>query len=174
MQPVRKMLDQVMTHPEVGVVGWYRGDAIPARVGGQLFVVIVAGSAVPAPDGAQDIYAPRVAAFVDPITAQVDHVKTLVTGDLCADGEPGKYLKTNPSERVDWVALKRDQKDLDAVYDTLLPLFAANTESVPPEGRSAARRFKQLFPKLSINALDSCYHALGKDWFAWVDRIAGS
>lgn len=174
VQPVRKMLDQVMAHPQVGVVGWYRGDAIPVREGGRLFVVIVAGSAVPGPNGAEDIRAPQVAAFVDPSTAQVDHVKTLAKGDVCAEGEPGRYLKTNKSEKVDQDARERDQKDLDAAYDALLPLFAANVSSVRPEIATAARRLKQLFPKLAIDALDPCYRALGREWFAWVDRMASA
>jgi hypothetical protein len=172
VQPVRKMLDQVMAHPQVGVVGWYRGDAIPVRESGHVFVVVVAGSAVPAPGGDEQIYGPKVAAFVDPITAQVDHVKTLVTGDVCAEGEVGRLLKTTKSEKVDQDARERDQKDLDAAYDTLLPLFAASASSVPPEAAAAARRFKQLFPKVSIGALDPCYRALGHEWFAWIDRAA--
>ena len=172
VQPVRKMLDQVMAHPLVGVVGWYRGDAIPVRDGGRLFVVVVAGSAVPAPGGDEQIYGPRVAAFVDPSTAQVDHVKTLVKGDVCAEGEVGRLLKTSKSEKVDHDARERDQKDLDAAYDALLRLFAASASSVPPEAASAARRFKQLFPKLSIDALEPCYRALGREWFTWIDAVA--
>ena len=172
VQPIRKMLDQVMAHPLVGVVGWYRGDAIPVRDGGRLFVVVVAGSAVPAPGGDEQIYGPRVAAFVDPSTAQVDHVKTLVKGDVCAEGEVGRLLKSSKSEKVDHDARERDQKDLDAAYDALLPLFAASASSVPPEAASAARRFKQLFPKLSIDALEPCYRALGREWFTWIDAVA--
>ena len=56
----------------------------------------------------------------------------------------------------------------------LLPADAAGATEPQPALRAAATSFKRLFTMIGEHVLLPYYQAIGKDWFAWVDRMAGA
>lgn len=61
---------------------------------------------------------------------------------------------------------------LNQAYDLVLPRFGARQSSADPETKAAAKGFKTLFQLLVEQPLLPYYQALGKDFFAWIDRMA--
>lgn len=63
---------------------------------------------------------------------------------------------------------------LFGAYDVLLPAFAHGLATADPVVQAAARTFKKVFPRFSGKLLDPYYKEIGKDWFTWIDRMAGA
>ncbi len=63
---------------------------------------------------------------------------------------------------------------LFGAYDVLLPAFARGLATADPALRAAAMTFKKVFPRFAGKLLDPYYQEIGKDWFPWVDRMAGA
>lgn len=63
---------------------------------------------------------------------------------------------------------------LFGAYDVLLPAFARGLATADPTVQAAARTFKKVFPRFSGKLLYPYYKEIGKDWFAWLDRMVGA
>lgn len=63
---------------------------------------------------------------------------------------------------------------LFGAYDVLLPAFARGLATTEPAVQEAARTFKKVFPRFAGKLLDPYYREIGKDWFIWLDRMAGA
>lgn len=62
---------------------------------------------------------------------------------------------------------------LFSAYDVLVPAFAQSRAVADPALQAAAKTYKKVFPRFSGKLLEPYYKEIGKDWFAWVDRMAG-
>jgi len=126
---------------------------------------------------------PSYVAFLDATTGEFELLKAVVPGEFGQkhkeDEILGKYL-TLP-ERMAAEFLTR-QVLLYQAYDALLPAFAVDQADVPPQAKKAAReaqdvqkaavQFRSLFPAVTEGPLQGYYQALGKDFFAWLNRLA--
>jgi hypothetical protein len=57
-------------------------------------------------------------------------------------------------------------------YDILFPAFAANQAELSPEGKQPVREFKRSFQQVAEEPLLRYYHAAGRDFFAWLDKVS--
>lgn len=60
---------------------------------------------------------------------------------------------------------------LFALYDALLPKFAASLAAPAPEIRAQAQEFKALFLKLREEPLAPYYEGSGGEFFTWIDAM---
>lgn len=85
----------------------------------------------------------------------------------------GALLGTEPFD-VPRAEYRQLSAQLFGAYDVLLPAFAQGLVTADPVVHSAARTFEKLFPRFSGKLLDPYYKEIGKDWFAWIDRMAAA
>jgi hypothetical protein len=107
---------------------------------------------------------PTRVTFFDPVTG------ARVSEEPRPGGSP---LGTEPFD-VPRSEYRQLSAQLFGAYDVLLPAFAQGLVTADPTVHAAATTFKKVFSRFSGKLLDPYYHAIGKDWFAWIDSMAGA
>ncbi len=115
---------------------------------------------------------PNYVARMEPGTGKLEELRAVGPSDFGqSHGENdviGAYVMPE-GMTVDEYLETRDR--LYAVYDLLLPAFAAGRAAATPDLKEAALEFRKLFSAMSEPPLSPYYSALGKDFFAWVARL---
>jgi hypothetical protein len=129
-----------------------------------LVAVFVAPAAYDADARASVLSPPQRVTFFDPASG------LRVREDAIVGGPP---LGTDPFDvpRSEYAQLIAQLFD---AYDVLIPAFAERRSAATPALQAAAKTYKKLFPRFAGKLLDRYYKEIGKDWFAWLDRMAGA
>lgn len=117
---------------------------------------------------------PAHAARIDGETAKLEGLKVVTAADYGQRQPPpdeyiGKY-EMPPGMKPD--EFTAQQKRLYELYDQVLPAFAAGQPSLPDDQKKAAAEFQTLFAKLTEAPLQPYYQVAGKDFFAWLTKVA--
>lgn len=96
-------------------------------------------------------------------------LRALTPRDLGIAQDPGAWLG-DPGPPPDPAKLAR----LLDLYDAALPAFAGGAAALTASAKRAAIEIRALFPELREPPLAPYYAALGRRFFAWIDRIAAS
>jgi hypothetical protein len=120
------------------------------------------------------LWPPTYVALLHPETAKLQELRAIAPKDFgqrhAQDQPLGAYL-TMP-ERMQAEFLTKQVRWYQA-YDVLLPLFAARSPRVPPEGKQALAEFNELFPQVTEAPLLPYYQTVGKEFFAWLKAVNG-
>jgi len=118
------------------------------------------------------LLAPTHLAFLDAVTGKFESIRQVKPADFGQTHAPGEDIGAHRMPAGLNVATFYPEQDrLFGAYDLLLPAFAAGQSNHPPEVRRAAEEFRRLFPWLAEGPLMPYYHAVGKEFFTWVNRI---
>jgi hypothetical protein len=121
------------------------------------------------------LLAPSHLAFLQAETGKFESIRQVTPADFGQPHQPGEDIgihRMPAGLNVDTFYAEEDR--LSRAYDVLLPAFAAGVTDYPPEVRKAAAEFRRLFPWLAEACLMPYYHTVGKEFFAWVNRIPES
>jgi hypothetical protein len=116
---------------------------------------------------------PSHIAYWDPTSGEPLGLQTISPKELGINDDPhktlGKYdmLRGKTPEQVHEMRAR-----LFKAYDELLPYFADPSKTISNETKRAADDFKKIFPEVTEQPLLPYYHAVGKDFFTWLDGIA--
>lgn len=96
--------------------------------------------------------------------------------ELCAIGPADLGLANDPAEPLGDAALAADRDAKRArwleLLDAALPGFAGGPAAITADTRRAAGELRALFPEVAEAPLVPYYRALGRRFFAWLDRTA--
>lgn len=162
--PTAQLVTEIKKGDTTPTSGVLTSLPIPVLVDHRLLIAVFAASAGYDADARASVLSPpeRVT-FFDPSNG------LRVKEDATAGGPP---LGTEPFDvpRSEYAQLIAQLFD---AYDVLVPAFAERRSAVDPALQAAAKTYKKLFPRFSGKLLDRYYKEIGKDWFAWLDRMAG-
>jgi hypothetical protein len=121
------------------------------------------------------LLAPTHLAFLQAETGKFVSIRHVTPKELGQPHSPGEDIGVHRMPvglNVETFYIEQDR--LFRAYDVLLPAFAAGAGDFPPQIRQAAAEFRRLFPWLAEACLMPYYHAVGKEYFPWVNRIPES
>jgi hypothetical protein len=114
---------------------------------------------------------PSYLGFLNAVTGDVEELRAVTPGELGQKHKEeeliGRYL-TLPERMMPEFLTK--QARLQQVYDTLLPAFAGLKPGDSAEVKRAAGEFKTLFAQVSEGPWLPYYQAVGKQFFAWLEK----
>jgi hypothetical protein len=145
---------------------------VPGPTGLQVAFFYGRGEVI-APREGLKLFPPTYVAFLEAETGRFVELRAVAAGEFglpADDTVIGKYL--SQGERLAAEFLTKEVK-LYQAYDVLLPAFAAGSPVPASDVRKVAGEFNVLFPQVTEAPLQPCYQALGKAFFAWVNRVAG-
>lgn len=172
--PIRDLLPVVRRdYKPATATGIAESWPVPTRNGGTMRLQIMVCNVLPEYGYGILYWPPKALVLIDPYAGKVESAKDVTAADFgqtVGTREPLDYDKAGPD---------RDQytRDVEALYtalDILLPAYAEGVTEVQPNLKEAATTFKRVFAKVAEEVLMPYYHAIGKDWFAWIDRMAGA
>ena len=118
--------------------------------------------------------APRYVTLLDAATGKLVELRAVNPGEFGQKHAKGEVIGAYdmlPGRRTpDQIHALRAQ--LEVAYDDLLPLFAADQTGGPREIKETAAAFRSLFSLLVEQPLLPYYAAVGKVYFAWLDKLA--
>lgn len=146
---------------------------IPVRTAGRCLIAILAARESFGQDRKLRFVAPDYVIYLDPEDGHLIQMKAVEPSDFGQPHQPGEIiggwgvneLPNTPDE------ITQMWKNLIAALDVLLPVYVEDRR-ITDEVRQAARTFLRLFDIVGEKAFRPYYRALGKDFFAWLDRIA--
>jgi hypothetical protein len=163
--PTAQLVAEIEKADTMPMSGTFTSSPIPVLVDHRLLIAVFRATAGYDPEARASVLSPpeRVT-FFDPSTGA--RVKE----------EPrpgGRPLGTEPFD-VPRSEYRQLSAQLFGAYDVLLPAFAQGLAAAAPAVQAAAKTFKKIFPRFSGKLLAPYYTEIGKDWFAWLDRMAGA
>ena len=119
------------------------------------------------------IYPPEYIASFHAGTGMFTELRAVHAGELGLPVGTGQSLGTylTAAHRLAPEFLTK-QGRLYQDYDLLMDPFATSRSGLAPAERAAAMEFKSLFPQVVESPLVPYYQVLGKDFFAWIGRVA--
>lgn len=172
--PIRDLLPVVRRdYKPATATGIAESWPVPTRAGGTMRLQVMICVVLPEYGYGLLYSPPKALVFIDPYAGKVESAKDVTPADFGQSVAPGTaldYDKADPD---------RDQyaRDVEALYtalDILLSAYAEGVNEAQPNLKEAATTFKRVFAKVAEEVLMPYYHAIGKDWFAWLDRMAGT
>jgi hypothetical protein len=163
--PTAQLVSQINQADTTPKSGTTTSSPIPVIVDHRLLIAVFrANAGYDAEAHASVLSPPDLVTFFDPTSG------ARVNEEVKSGGPP---LGTEPFgvPRSEYAQLSAQ---LFGAYDTLLPAFAQGQTTADPALRAAAATYKSLFPRFAGKLLDRYYKEIGKDWFAWLDRMAGA
>lgn len=119
--------------------------------------------------GARRVQAPRHLVSARADTGDFVELRAITPRDLGVPQDPEAWIGELPEgDRGEKRARLLD------LYDAALPAFAAGPSGATATAKRAAIEIAALFPEVAEAPLVPYYRALGRRFFAWVDRAAAS
>ena len=123
--------------------------------------------------GSIQLFAPEQLLIIRATSGAFEPLKNVTPRDFGRSDPEGDFIgehKLPPGMSYEESLVQ--QKKLFDEYDIVLPAFAKNSTQVSPQTKAAAADFKKLFEKLAERPLIPYYHIIGKDFFAWLDKVS--
>jgi hypothetical protein len=122
--------------------------------------------------GSLQLVSPEYLLIIHAASGQLEPLKKVTPRDFGQSDSEGAFIGEHklPPGMTYEESLSQEQR-LYHDYDVLLPAFADISTDVLPEVRTAAPEFKALFEKLAERPLMPYYQVIGKDFFAWLDKV---
>jgi hypothetical protein len=163
--PTAQLVTEIQKADTTPTSGMSTSSPIPVLVDRRLLIAVFHSMAGYDPEARASVLSPpeRVT-FFDPSTG------TRVKEESRPGGPPlGTEAFAVPRSEYPQLSAQ-----LFGAYDVLLPAFAQGRATADPALQAAAKTFKIIFPRFAGKLLDRYYKEIGKDWFAWLDRMAGA
>lgn len=121
----------------------------------------------------QSVYTPAFLQTIDAESGEMEEMRASAAKDFGLNH--GKRELLGHLEEIPGITrdeIDHNEKRLYILYDKLLPEFADAHIPVSDNIKASAIEFKKLFYYMSEAPLRTYYHAVGKDFFSWLDRVA--
>lgn len=172
MMEIKKLIEQARFHPAAAMpTETHQSYPIPLKFGDRLRVAFLYCPSRVSPQFGLQLVAPNYIATLDVESGKFEEMRAAAPNDF---GQPhkeaeliGKYPMPEGMNPEQFIAA---QAELYRAYDILLPMFAGNAV-VPADVKDTARRFKSLFSQIAEPPLLPYYQSVGKEFFAWVERL---
>jgi hypothetical protein len=139
---------------------------IPVRGAGDLRVTFLYCVARPVFGEGLHMLAPSHLVVLSAVDGELKEVKAVTPAELGVNDAPQKILGVSKMPAgLTTEQFIAERELLYRSYDILMPLFAEKREPSPESATSFDARFRQL----AEQPLMPYYHAVGKDFFAWVE-----
>jgi hypothetical protein len=123
--------------------------------------------------GSIRLVAPGHLAFIHAVTGKFEQVKKVRPRDFGQAHPEGEFIGEHTIEPgMTYEGYLAQQETLYRDYDVLLPAFAAGATQAGSDVKAAAVDFKVHFERLAEKPLLPYYRAIGRDFFAWLDRLS--
>lgn len=170
LQPVARVAARFSRFAPIVAKGGGRAGVpvpVPGPDGVRIAILLTATEPVPDTDRLR-VQAPGHLVSARADTGDMVELAAITPRDLGVTGEPEAWLGEIPaaSDRAS------ERARLLELYDQALPAFAAGPAGLTEGARRAAREIATLFPDVAEAPLLPYYRALGRRFFAWVDRAA--
>jgi hypothetical protein len=173
LKPIRELVDRARRYPAHALpLETRQSYPIPVLRPEGLWVEFLFCTQRARP-GSLQLLAPDYLADINAATGEFEPLKKVTPRNFGQSDPEGEFIgehRLSPGTTYE-ESLAQEQR-LYHDYDVLLPAFAAGLLRVTPEVKTAAADFKELFARLAERPLLPYYKVVGKDFFAWLDRIA--
>lgn len=145
----------------------------PWRNGGPPLAAFLYGGLRSVRNEGRYFLAPQLLATLDATTGELDTRKKVVPRDLGVSQEPGASLGVHVlAKGLTPEEYAKARARLFELYDILAAAFVAGED--PRRHARRAAEFREIFFRLSEKPLAAYYRSVGRVFFGWVERGAGS